>query len=106
LYTKITDNEKGIGPFASLTIQTAYDNWIINPYLQASYCRLPLFSIDNYRSEIHMSANVFTVSTGITYKLGDIILLTAGGSYFIPSKIEDKSSTGIYSGFVQANFLF
>jgi hypothetical protein len=106
LYSTITNNEKGIGTFASLTIQTAYDDWIINPYLQVSYCRLPLFSIDNYSSEIYMPTNVVTVSPGITYKLGDIILLTAGGSYFIPSKIEDKSSTGIYSGFVQANFLF
>jgi len=107
-YYKVTDNNKGLGPFVSLTMSTALKDWIINPFLQASYCNLPLFSYYDRTSDKDISSTIttFTLTPGITYRISNNVLLLAGGSIFIPSGIEDLSSPGIYSGFVQANFLF
>lgn len=99
-------NSKGLGPFASLTMQAAFDDWTIHPFFQASYCRLPVFSIDGYNKEIYYSLNSFTLTPGITYRIGENILLMMGGSYSVISQIENSSSPGIFSGFAQANFLF
>lgn len=92
--------------FASLTIQTAFENWIINPYVQLSYCSYNLFSSDRYSSEVYFTTKTFTITPGITYRISDKILLLAGSSIFIPSKIENLSSARILSGFLQTNFLF
>lgn len=104
-YISETSNDKGLNPFASLTIQASFDNWIINPFMQVSYCSYTLFNIDRYSKQIYFTTTAFTLAPGITYRLSDNILLVAGGSIFIPSRIEDLSPPGIYSGFVQANFL-
>ena len=105
-YTSATSNDKGLNPFVSLTIQTSFANWIINPFLQASYCPYTLFRIDAYSEKVYFTTAAFNLAPGIIYRLNESILLVAGGSIFIPSEIEDLSSPGIYSGFVQANFLF
>ena len=107
LSTRGIANDGSLNFFASLTIQTAFDNWIINPYLQASYCSYNLYSDDHYNGEgIYFTTKTFTIAPGITYRISNKVLLLAGGSIFIPSGIENLSSPGIYSGFVQANFLF
>ena len=102
-----TTNDKSWDPFISLTLNTAVDDWVINPFVQASYCFQTLFNIEwSEDVEIYSNINVLSLTPGIIYRLNKNILLVAGGSYYIPSQIEDKSSPGIYSGFVQANFLF
>lgn len=100
-YYKRTNNGKDPGPFASLTISTAFEDWAINPFLQASYCIFPLFS----NSYISSSITTFTLTPGITYRISDNIIIILGGNYVIPSDIENLSSEAIYSGFLQANFL-
>lgn len=105
-YVTKKSTNKGISPFASLTMQYAAKEWIVNPYVQFSYCRFPLFDIADSRGEIWSVINIFSVTPGITYRLSDVVMLSAGGSYFIPSEMENRSSQGIFSGCVQANFLF
>lgn len=105
-YVTKKSTNKGISPFASLTMQYAAKEWIVNPYVQFAYCRFPLFDIADSRGEIWSVINIFSVTPGITYRLSDVVMLSAGGSYFIPSEMENRSSQGIFSGFVQANFLF
>ena len=106
-YSIYTNNDKGWDPFISLTLNTAFDDWIINPFLQGSYCFQTLFNINwSEDVEIYSNINVLTITPGVTYRISKKILLVAGGSYFIPSQIENKSSPGIFSGFVQTNFLF
>lgn len=106
-YSVITNNDKGWDPFISLTLNTAFDDWVINPFLQASYCFQTLFNIEwSSEVEIYSNINVLALTPGVTYRINKNILLVAGASYFIPSQTEDKSSPGIFSGFLQANFLF
>lgn len=105
-YVTKTSTNKDMSPFVSLTMQYAAKDWIVNPYVQISYCRFPLFDIEDSRGEIWSVINIFSVTPGITYRLSDVVMLSAGGSYFIPSEMENRSSQGIFSGFVQANFLF
>jgi hypothetical protein len=103
-YVTKTSTNKGMSPFVSLTMQYAAKDWIVNPYVKISYCRFPLFDIEDSRGEIWSVINIFSVTPGITYHLSDVVMLSAGGSYFIPSELENRSSQGIFSGFVQANF--
>ena len=104
-YIVKTENVKGWDPFISLTLNTEFDHWIINPYLQLSYCPQTLFDIDwSSEDEVYSSIDVFAITPGLLYRIDEYILLVAGGSYFI-SKIEGKS-TGIFSGFVQTNLMF
>jgi hypothetical protein len=102
-----TQNDKSWDPFVSLTLNTAFDDWVVNPFLQASFCFQTVFNIDwSEAVEIYSNINVLSLSPGITYRINKNILLVVGGSYFIPSKIENKSSPGIFSGFLQTNFQF
>lgn len=106
-FSKVTNNDKGLGPFVSLTMSTALKDWSINPFLQASYCHFPLFSFDWAPGRsISKTITTFTLTPGITYRISNNILMILGGNYIILSDIEDLSSPGIYSGFLQANFLF
>ena len=105
-YYKVTNNDKDPGPFASLTMSTAFEDWAINPFLQASYCIFPLFSY-NWTSDRDISSSIttFTLTPGITYRISNNIIIILGGNYVMPSDIENLSSEAIYSGFLQANFL-
>jgi len=105
-YYKVTNNNKGPGPFASLTMSTAFEDWAINPFLQASYCIFPLFSY-NWTSDRDISSSIttFTLTPGITYRISNNIIIILGGNYVMPSDIENSSSEAIYSGFLQANIL-
>ena len=104
-YYKVTNNDKGLGPFVSLTMSTALSDWTINPFLQATYCQFPLFSFD-WTSDRSISSSItnFTLTPGINYRISNNILIILGVSYIIPSDIENLSSKA-YSGFLQANFL-
>jgi hypothetical protein len=104
-YYKVTNNDKGLGPFVSLTMSTALSDWTINPFLQASYCQFPLFSFD-WTSDRSISSTItnFTLTPGINYRISNNILIILGVSYIIPSDIENLSSKA-FSGFLQANFL-
>jgi len=106
-YYKATNNNEDPGPFASLTISTAFKDWAINPFLQASYCIFPLFSYywASDRGDISSSITTFTLTPGITYRISNNIIIILGGNYVMPSDIENPSSEAIYSGFLQANFL-
>jgi hypothetical protein len=105
-YQKVTENDNGLGPFVSLTVSSAFKDWIINPFLQTSYGQFPLFSYD-WTSDRSISSTITTLTfkPGITYRMSQNILIILGGSYIIPSDIENLSSKAIYSGFLQANFL-
>ena len=104
-YYKVTNNDKGLGPFVSLTMSTASSDWTIHPFLQATYCQFPLFSFD-WTSDRSISSSItnFTLTPGINYRISNNILIILGVSYIIPSDIENLSSKA-YSGFLQANFL-
>ena len=109
-YTVVTDNEKGLDPFLSLTMNTAFEDWVINPFFHSSYCRQTFFnttrfSINTRSEEIYSSFDLYTLTPGITYKLNKNMLLIVGGNYFIPSDLGNKSSSAIYSAFAQINFL-
>jgi len=106
-YYKATNNNEDPGPFASLTISTAFKDWAINPFLQASYCIFPLFSYywASDRGDISSSITTFTLTPGITYRISNNIIIILGGNYVLPSDIENPSTEAIYSGFLQANFL-
>lgn len=106
-YYKVTNNNEDPGPFASLTVSTAFEDWAINPFLQASYCIFPLFSYywASDRGDISSSITTFTLTPGITYRISNNIIIILGGNYVLPSDIENPSSEAIYSGFLQANFL-
>lgn len=100
-----TENDKGWDPFISLTLNSAFDSWIINPYLQLSYCPQTLFNINwSSEDEVYSTIDVFAITPGLLYRIDENILLVAGGSYFI-TNIEGKSSN-ILSGFVQTTFMF
>ena len=105
-YSKKTENDNGFGSFAALTVCTAFEDLTINPFLQASYCILPLFNFD-WATDRGISSTIttFTLTPGITYRISNNILIMLGGSFTIPSDIENISSEVIYSGFLQANFL-
>jgi hypothetical protein len=106
-YSKKTESDNGLGSFASLSINTAFEEWAINPFLQVSYCIFPLFDFEWATARgISCTINTFTLTPGITYRISNNILIILGGNYIIPSDIENLSSEAIYSGFVQANFLF
>lgn len=100
-----TENKKGVGPFISLTLNTSRQEWTVNPYIQVSFCRLTFFSIESYRNEIYSAINLLAFSPGITYRLSRKILIIAGGNFTIPFGLEDRSSPGIISGYIQTNFL-
>jgi hypothetical protein len=106
IYTIVTNNQKGLDPLVSLTLQTAFEDWLINPFFQASYCRQTPFNISGYSRDIYSTIILFTFTPGITFRLDRNILIIAGGKYFIPSDLENRSSNALYSGFLQANFLF
>jgi hypothetical protein len=73
--------------------------------LQLSYCYQTLFNIDwSSEDEVYSNIHVYALTPGLICKINKNVLLIVGGSYFIP-QIEEKSS-GIFSGFVQANFMF
>lgn len=105
-YQIVTNSDESLGPFVSLTMSSAFKDWILNPFLQISYCQFPLFSYD-WTSDRSISSTITTLTftPGITYRIHENILLILGGSYVIPSEIENLSSEAIYSGFLQANFL-
>jgi len=104
-YRVRTENDKGLDPFISLTMNTAFKEWIINPFFQASYCSQTLFSITRYSSEIYSDIALFTLTPGITYRLNKNMMMIIGGKYIIPSNLEHSSSQSIFSGFAQVNFL-
>lgn len=104
-YFKVTNNEKGLDPFVSLTMNTKFENWIINPFFRVSYCKQTLFNITAASYEYSSNTNFFTLTPGITYRASNNILIILGGDYIIQSDIENPSSKAIYSGFLQANFL-
>jgi hypothetical protein len=106
-YKIVTNSDESLGPFVSLTMSSAFKDWIINPFLQIHYYQFPLFSY-NWTSDRNISSTITTLTftPGITYRIHKNILLILGGSYIIPSDIENVSSKAIYSGFLQANFLF
>jgi hypothetical protein len=104
-YFNTANNKKTLDPFVSLTMSTAFEDWIVNPFFQASYCRQELFSISSSSYNYSSSNNLYTLTPGVTYRVNDNILIVIGGSYFMLSDIENASSEAIYSGFLQANFL-
>ncbi len=104
-YFNTTNNKKTFDPFISLTMSTAFEDWIVNPFFQASYCSQELFSISNSSYNYSSIINLYTLTPGVTYRVNDNILIVIGGSYFMLSDIENASSKAIYSGFLQANFL-
>jgi hypothetical protein len=105
-YSKKIVNDNGFGSFAALTVSTAFEELTINPFLQASYCILPLFNFDWATNRgISCTITTFTLTPGFNYRISDKILIMLGGSFTIPSDIENISSEVLYSGFLQANFL-
>jgi len=104
-YRVRTENDKGLDPFISLTMNTAFKEWIINPFFQVSYCSQTLFSISNGVEDTYSDIALFTLTPGITYRLNKNIMMIIGGKYIIPSNLEHSSSQSIFSGFAQVNFL-
>lgn len=103
----VTNSNESLAPFVSLTMSSSFEDWIVNPFLQVYYYQFPLFSYDwTTDRNINSTITTLTFTPGITYRIRENILLILGGSYIIPSDIENVSSKAIYTGFLQANFLF
>ena len=86
-YFAVTDNRPGLNPFISMTMNTAYNDWVINPFLQVSYCSETLFNIAKYYEDIYSRIDLYTITPGITYRLSETVIMIVGGSYFILSGI-------------------
>ena len=105
LHSVVTKNNKVLDPFLSLTMNTAFEDWLINPFFQASFYRQTLFHITSNTRDVYSTVNLFTLTPGITYRLNKNMLLIIGGNYFIPSDLGNRSSQAIFSAFAQINFL-
>ncbi len=105
VYRVNTDNVANLDPFAALTLNTANENWLINPFFQVSYCSQTIFNIGGYSRDVYSNIHVFTLTPGITYLINKNILLIVGGNFIIPSNIKERSSSSVFSGFTQFNFL-
>jgi hypothetical protein len=104
-YMSSKTNDKNMNFFAAATIQTAFESWPVNPFVQVSYCPYTFFTIvDTYSRDVYFTSTAYTISPGITYRLSNKILLVAGGSMFIMSDIQDLSPPHLFSGYLQANF--
>jgi len=105
-YTSSRTNNKKVNFFAAATIQAAFDNWPVNPFVQLTYCPYTFFTIvDVYNSDVYFTSAAYTISPGVTYRLSNKILLVAGVSIFIMSDIQNLSPPNLFSGYLQANFL-
>lgn len=104
-YSVVTDNSPGLNPFMSMTVNTAFKKWLINPFFRISYCNETLFNITNYSRDVYIPIDIYTITPGITYRLSKSVMVIAGGNYFIPSGLKNCSSKAIFSGFAQVNFL-
>ena len=104
LYVREND-DKVLDPFLSLTMNTAIEDWFINPFFQASFYRQTLFNIASNTRDVYSTVNLITLTPGITYRLNKNMLVIIGGNYIIPSHLENRSSQAIYSAFAQVNFL-
>jgi len=104
-YDVNTANDKGLDPFISLTMNTANNDWLINPFFQVSYCSQTLFSINNGAEDTYSDIALYTLTPGITYRLNENMMIIIGGRYIIPSNLENRLSPGVLSGFAQVNFL-
>jgi hypothetical protein len=104
-YFVVTDNRPGLNPFISMTMNTAFKDWAINPFFQVSYCSETLFNIAKYYEDIYSRIDLYTITPGITYRLSETVIMIVGGSYFIPSGLNNRSSQALFSGFAQVNFL-
>ncbi len=105
LHRVVTKNNKVLDPFLSLTMNTAFEDWLINPFFQVSFYRQTLFNITSNTRDVYSTVNLFTLTPGITYRLNKNMLLIIGGNYFIPSDLDNRSSQAIFSAFAQVNFL-
>ena len=69
-HTIKTENDKLWYTFISLTLNTAFDHWIINPYLQLSYCPQTLFNIQwSSEDEVYSTIDVFAITPGLFYRI-------------------------------------
>lgn len=103
--SEVKDNSPGLNPFISMTVNTAFKDWVINPFFRVCYSNETLFDVfDSYR-DIYSSIEIYTVTPGITYRLSKSVMMVVGGNYFIPSELNNRSSKAIFSGFAQFNFL-
>ncbi|MCH7722179.1 MAG: hypothetical protein IIC76_02410 [Bacteroidetes bacterium] len=98
-----------VNPFISLTINTSFKEWIINPFVQFSYSNQTLFSkkmVGFKPDEVYSDIELFIITPGITYRMNKTILIIIGAAaYQIPSGIENLSNETTLSAFVQINFL-
>jgi len=105
-YMSSSTNNKKMNFFAAATIQTAFDNWPVNPFVQVSYCPYTFFTIvDTYNKDVYFTSREYSITPGLTYKLSNKILLVAGGSIFLMPDINNMSPPSLFSGFMQVNFL-
>ena len=102
-------DDEYVNPFISLTFNTSFKEWIINPFIQFSYINQTLFSKNTagFRTEkVYSDIELFIITPGITYRINKTILIIIGGAgYFIPKGIENLSNETTLSAFAQINFL-
>lgn len=98
-----------VNPFISLTINTSFKEWIINPFVQVSYSSQTLFSktmVGFKPDEVNSDIEIFIITPGITYRINRIMLIIIGGAvHLIPTGIENLSKETSLSAFAQINFL-
>jgi len=101
-------NDSYVNPFISLTINTSFKEWIINPFVQVSYSSQTLFSKTvGATKDLNSDIEIFIITPGITYRINKIMLIIIGGAaHLIPKGIENLSKETSLSAFAQINFLF
>lgn len=99
-------------PFASLTIYSTQNDWIVNPFIQLGYTNQTLFNInldngwissENNDWEIRADFNMISATPGISLNVSESMNLLAGFRYVYISS-GDISNKNLFLPFLQMDF--
>jgi hypothetical protein len=96
-------------PYILLAYNTAFKDWIFNPFMEISYCKQTLMDDDEYSrpdydQEVYFNMNVWTFTPGLSYRWGSNKLISFGAMLYHYDGIE-SSRKFILMPFIQMGLL-
>lgn len=90
----IDQSNNDYDPTISLTYNSDFKDWIVNPFVQFSYSCQTLFDTgeEDYSEEVYKNVNVLGCTAGITYNFNDNLRTVLGVTYNYVDKIENSEN--------------
>ena len=81
-------------PTISLTYNSDFKNWIVNPFFQFSYTKQTLFdnTDDQFSSDVYKNVNVFNFKPGISYNINEILSTNFGVTISLVDDIQNSKN--------------